>query len=323
MKITDSEVIKNGEHELIDAITADLDWGSIEDIFRERHNIGIDEDVKYKHGDIVVHNNRVAYKLEFEVKVSVTVLLDRDGNHISVNLLEAPEEEDEEHTTNGEEALSEKEASTDPPLEGQGVASENEVPIDSDDSSLPDVARAETTEDDKDSLREGQQGEGEDMDSASRDPVIASENHSPIHTEDPAPLEETQEKSSEEKKDSRDETLPDQEIKNGVSHRGPGLASEAGTPDPLGETELRGNGQEEIVTKEDSMDENSKSNFQDEISKSEGTYEEALSELQSPDMPENLDVKVLESQDEGSEEKISKLASQAGEIIENITNKNI
>ena len=89
MKITDTEIIRSGERELIDAITADLDWGAVEDIFREQHNLGIDEDVQYRRGDIVVHNNQVAYSLEFEVKVTVSVMMDRDGNHISVRLPDA------------------------------------------------------------------------------------------------------------------------------------------------------------------------------------------------------------------------------------------
>jgi hypothetical protein len=84
MKITDSEVIKTGEQELIDAITADLDWGAIEDIFRKDHNLGIEEDVEYKRGDMIVHDNRIAYQLDFEVKVTISLLLDREGNYISV-----------------------------------------------------------------------------------------------------------------------------------------------------------------------------------------------------------------------------------------------
>lgn len=112
MKITDSEVIKSGEKELIDALTADLDWGAIEEIFRKEHRLGIEEDVEYRKGDIVVYNNQVAYELEFEVKVTLSVLLDREGNYISVTssgdlditqdenkdeLMEEPEELDEEH----------------------------------------------------------------------------------------------------------------------------------------------------------------------------------------------------------------------------------
>ena len=84
MKITDTQVIRSGEKELIDAITADLDWGAIERIFQENHGLGIDEEVEYKKGDMVVHEGNIAYQLDFEVKVTISILLDRKGNYISV-----------------------------------------------------------------------------------------------------------------------------------------------------------------------------------------------------------------------------------------------
>lgn len=84
MKITEYDVIKSGEQELIDAITADLDWGTIDKIFSKEHNLKIDENVEYRNGDIVVHNDQIAYKLEFDVNVILSVLLDREGNYISV-----------------------------------------------------------------------------------------------------------------------------------------------------------------------------------------------------------------------------------------------
>ena len=84
MRITDSEVIRSGEQDLIDAITGDLDWGAIEVIFRRAHKLGIGEDVEYTKGDIVVYNNQVAYRLEFDVKIALSILLDREGNYVSV-----------------------------------------------------------------------------------------------------------------------------------------------------------------------------------------------------------------------------------------------
>ena len=86
MKITDSDIIKNGEQELIDAITADLDWGAIEEIFLKEHNLGIEEDIEYKSGDIVAFDNQIAYKLEFGVKVNLSVLLNRDGEYLRVTV---------------------------------------------------------------------------------------------------------------------------------------------------------------------------------------------------------------------------------------------
>lgn len=84
MKITEYDVIKSGEQELIDAITADLDWGTIDKILSKEHNLKIDENVEYRNGDIVVHNDQIAYKLEFDVNVILSVILDREGNYISV-----------------------------------------------------------------------------------------------------------------------------------------------------------------------------------------------------------------------------------------------
>jgi len=86
MKITNAEVIKSGERDLIDSITADLDWGAIEDVFLTEHHLGIDEDIEYKRGDIIAYNNQVAYKLEFTVKVNLSVLINRDGEYLSINI---------------------------------------------------------------------------------------------------------------------------------------------------------------------------------------------------------------------------------------------
>ena len=84
MKVTSDDIIKSGERELIDGITAELDWEAVERIFREAHRLPLGEDVSYKSGDLVVHEDRIAYLLEFEVKVPLSLLLDREGNCIGI-----------------------------------------------------------------------------------------------------------------------------------------------------------------------------------------------------------------------------------------------
>ncbi len=84
MKITKADVIKSGERELIDSITADLDWSVMEEIFKKYHNLTIEEEVEYKQGDLVVHENRVAYKLDFDIKVRLSIVIDREGNYLSI-----------------------------------------------------------------------------------------------------------------------------------------------------------------------------------------------------------------------------------------------
>jgi len=92
MKITNDEVIKTGEQELIDSINGELDWEVMEDIFKNQHHLDIGEEVEYRSGDLVVHDNQVAYQLEFDVKVKLSILVDRDGNYLAFNNDSAYEE---------------------------------------------------------------------------------------------------------------------------------------------------------------------------------------------------------------------------------------
>jgi len=92
MKITDDEIIRNGEQDLIDAINGDLDWEVMEEIFQKEHSLAFGEDVEYKKGDIIVHDNQVAYRLEFDVKVNLSILLDRQGSFIAFTANGQPDE---------------------------------------------------------------------------------------------------------------------------------------------------------------------------------------------------------------------------------------
>ena len=87
MKITDAENIESGEKELIDTITGDLNWEVIETVFKEKYRLGLQDDVEYKQGDIVIHNNKIAYKLEFDIKISLSVIFDRTGECLEVTAL--------------------------------------------------------------------------------------------------------------------------------------------------------------------------------------------------------------------------------------------
>ena len=92
VKITNSDIIKSGERELIDSIIGDLDWDTIEEIVKNRHKLKIQDDVEYRQGDIIVHKNQVAYKLDFDVKMTLSVVFDREGNYLSLVTSEDAEE---------------------------------------------------------------------------------------------------------------------------------------------------------------------------------------------------------------------------------------
>ena len=79
MKITDPGIIKRGEEELLDTIKTKLDWNVIQNMNKDSFSF---ENLEYTKGDIVVHENQVAYKMDFEVRASFSLLFDREGNII-------------------------------------------------------------------------------------------------------------------------------------------------------------------------------------------------------------------------------------------------
>ena len=84
MKITDENLIKNGEKELIDRIHGVVDWNSIKSIFKEKYCIRIQDDREYRQGDIVVYNDNVAYNLKFDVRATISIMFDRSGNYLAI-----------------------------------------------------------------------------------------------------------------------------------------------------------------------------------------------------------------------------------------------
>ncbi len=87
MKITDPDVIKSGEKDLIDAVKDDLDLDTIKDIMQNKMNA---KALVSKGGEIVVHNNAIAFRLDFSIEISGSLMFDRQGNYIP--------ESDEENT---------------------------------------------------------------------------------------------------------------------------------------------------------------------------------------------------------------------------------
>lgn len=120
-----------GEKELIDAITGDLDWETIEKVFKDKYHLEFQEDIEYKHGDIVVHNNQIAYKLNFDVRISLSVLFDRKGECLTVSALTDDQKTDEEDPSSSASMKHAKAEGSpgmkDEPTEHEQIESEVEV----------------------------------------------------------------------------------------------------------------------------------------------------------------------------------------------------
>lgn len=97
MKLTNPESIQESEKEFIDTINAELDWEAIEKMLLEKHSFTLQEEIEYKDGDLVVYEDKIAYKFDFEIKVPLSVIFNREGECLEISTLrkDFQEEEDE------------------------------------------------------------------------------------------------------------------------------------------------------------------------------------------------------------------------------------
>ena len=93
MKLINSESIQESEKEFIDTIKAALDWETIGKKLMEKHNFILQEEIECDNGDLVVCNDTIAYKFDFEIKVPISVMVNRDGECLEIS---TPGNEDEE-----------------------------------------------------------------------------------------------------------------------------------------------------------------------------------------------------------------------------------
>lgn len=85
MKLTNPESIQESEKEFIDTINAELDWDTIEQMLLDKHNFAVQDDIEYKDGNLIVYNNEIAYKFDFQIKVPLSVIFNRNGECLSMS----------------------------------------------------------------------------------------------------------------------------------------------------------------------------------------------------------------------------------------------
>lgn len=87
MKLTNPEIIQESEKEFIDTINAELDWDAIEKMLFEKHSFTLQDEIDYKNGDLIVYNDNIAYKFDFEIKVPLSVIFNRQGECLEISTL--------------------------------------------------------------------------------------------------------------------------------------------------------------------------------------------------------------------------------------------
>ena len=106
MKLTNPETIQESEKEFIDTINAELDWEAIEKMLLEKHSFTLQDEIDYKNGDLIVYKDNIAYKFDFEIKVPLSVIFNRQGECLEISTLRDDFEGDGEKTLLHEENTS-------------------------------------------------------------------------------------------------------------------------------------------------------------------------------------------------------------------------
>ena len=98
MKLTSQENIAQSEKEFIDTINAELDWEAIEKLLLEKHKFTLQEDIDYKNGNLIVYKDNIAYKFDFEIKVPLSVIFNREGECLEISTLRDDYEKESEES---------------------------------------------------------------------------------------------------------------------------------------------------------------------------------------------------------------------------------
>jgi len=86
LKITDAEIIKTGETDLIEQIRDNLDWDAVKEAINTKYNIDMENGIQYKAGDLVVYQDDIAYQLDFDFKENLRILINRDGEQLDISV---------------------------------------------------------------------------------------------------------------------------------------------------------------------------------------------------------------------------------------------
>ena len=123
MRITDPDVIKSGEKDLIEAVKEDIDWDAVKDVIKEQMEI---TSFSAEGGGILVHDNRIAFKIDFTLSFKGSLMFDREGNYIAseAQAAEPPETGEPESESEGGPAEAPAEQDTDPAGDDSADASD-------------------------------------------------------------------------------------------------------------------------------------------------------------------------------------------------------
>ncbi|MFK5953421.1 MAG: hypothetical protein QM498_10220 [Desulfobacterium sp.] len=73
------------EDNLLEDLHQSVDWPFVVGKLKEKYKIAVQDDVSYVDGGIVVHQKEIAYQLDIDVKVRLSVVCDKSGKCLKLS----------------------------------------------------------------------------------------------------------------------------------------------------------------------------------------------------------------------------------------------
>ena len=83
-KLVSEDAFKKGERDLMDIVTGGLDWDAIEILLKEKYGLSLQDDIEFKEGRLTVKEDRIAYQIDFQVRIVLSLMIGRDGRCVDV-----------------------------------------------------------------------------------------------------------------------------------------------------------------------------------------------------------------------------------------------
>ena len=76
----DTQTVEEAKREVINQLKSKINQACVEAVCREQYSIDTITGYECKDGDIIIDNDNVAFKLDFEVRFPVSILINNGGN---------------------------------------------------------------------------------------------------------------------------------------------------------------------------------------------------------------------------------------------------
>jgi hypothetical protein len=83
-KLVPEDAFEKGERDLMDIVTGSLDWDVIEKLLEEKYGLSLQDDIEFKKGRLTVKGDRIAYQMDFQARITLSLMIGRDGRCVDV-----------------------------------------------------------------------------------------------------------------------------------------------------------------------------------------------------------------------------------------------